>query len=296
MRMIAFLAACLIACWATLPALAASLAGRDYVVTDGRPDAAPAPLVIVLHGAGGNGRLQQRLTGFDRWAAAYGAVVVYPSAPRRLWNDGRFEAVGNDRIARRDDIAWFRALVAELAASGVADPARVYVIGHSNGGGMAMALACRAPDLVQGIAVVATKVLKDAPCPAAATPVPAVFFYGTADTLAPHAGRPTGTEGALPWNAGRTFSAGQSIAIWARRNGCTMGRPVRIDPAPDGVSVSRFDGTGCRAPLRYFEIAGAGHGWPGAGVSAVRPARRKTEPVVRDIDAGREAMRFWFGR
>jgi polyhydroxybutyrate depolymerase len=281
---------------ACLPALAnaATFQGRDYILTDARRDARPAPLVLVLHGFGGTGAIQQAHTGFDRLARRAGVVAVYPSAPRRQWNDGRFGATGGRRIGARDDAAWFRTLVADLAARGIVDPGQVHVIGHSNGGGMAMRLACEAEPLVRAIAVVATKELPDMPC-AARHPVPAVFFHGTRDPVSPHGGDLTGEAGALPFNTGASLSSAETLARWAERNGCAGSRTARIDPADDGVSVVRRDFTGCTAALRYFEIEGGGHGWPGARRGAIRPRAADREPAVRDIDAGAEALRFWFG-
>ncbi len=270
----------------------------DYVVYDGTGGhPAGAPIIMVLHGAGGSGPQVRRSSGFDTWAKAAGVVAVYPSGVGRLWNDGRF--AGNPRqreLAARDDVGRLIALAQALDAEGMGDADKLYVIGHSNGGGMALRLACDRPDAIRGVAIVATKVLKGVPCPQGEAALSAVFFYGTADELNPHAGRSDATsrrDRAL----GYSYSAAESLEIWARRNGCAGPGPVRvIDRANDGVSVRTRDWTGCRAPLRYFETEGGGHAWPG-GTKRVTVLRRETpEAVVRDIDAGQEAVRFFFGR
>jgi poly(3-hydroxybutyrate) depolymerase len=112
--------------------------------------------------------------------------------------------------------------------------------------------------------------------------------------LNPHAGRPGGSrrDRAL----GISYSASESLAIWARRNRCGGESPAQmIDPADDGVRVRKNDWQGCAAPLRYFETVGGGHAWPG-GTKRVTVLRRDVpEPAVRDIDAGQEAVRFFFG-
>lgn len=259
--------------------------------TGGQP--AGAPIVMVLHGAGGSGAQVRRASGFDAWAARAGVVAVYPSGEGRLWNDGRFAGNARQRdLAARDDVGRLIALARALSASGMGDSDRLFVIGHSNGGGMALRLACDRPDAVRGIAVVATKVLKDVGCPRANRPVPAVFFYGTADELNPHAGR-SGTS-RRDRNLGYSYSAAESLSIWAGRNGCGAAGPaVLIDPAPDGVSVTRRDWTGCAAPLRYFETEGGGHAWPGAIPRRSVLRRTIPEAAVRDINAGEEALRFF---
>ncbi|WP_298862745.1 hypothetical protein [uncultured Sulfitobacter sp.] len=51
----------------TLPANA----GAALILTDGRGDVAPAPLIVVLHGFTGSGPAMQRKTGFDALARAH---------------------------------------------------------------------------------------------------------------------------------------------------------------------------------------------------------------------------------
>ena len=50
--------------------------GRSSSITDGRTDTdAAAPLVVVLHGLTGSGRIMQRKTGFDALARTHRFVV-----------------------------------------------------------------------------------------------------------------------------------------------------------------------------------------------------------------------------
>ena len=50
---------------------------------------APAPLVLVFHGGGGNSAQMERYTRFDEPAEKEGFVVVYPESIGGNWNDGR---------------------------------------------------------------------------------------------------------------------------------------------------------------------------------------------------------------
>lgn len=270
-----------------------SAAALDYELYDGRTDDSPAPLVILMHGAGGNGAIMRRMTGFNRHAQAAGVVAVYASAPNRVWNDGRLTGLPHKaKHTNHDDVAGLMEIIAELSEQGIADPSRVYLIGHSSGGGMALQMACSRPDALAGIAVVATKVLLNAPCADKATPVPAVFFYGTADELNPHAGR---SDPSNPRDArlGLSYSAAESLAIWQRRNGCGTAVKSRINPADDGVTVTRYDYSGCAAPLRYFEVTGGGHAIPGTKLRRSLIPRDVPEVAVKDIDAMAEALHFF---
>lgn len=254
-------------------------------------DASRAPIVLVLHGGGGTGADLRRRSGFDALAAAAGVVALYPDAPGRVWNDGR------NPLNTRDDVARLLALVDDLSARGIGDARRLYVIGHSNGGGMAMRLACEAPERLSGIAVIATKTLVAAPCPQADAPVPALFLHGSEDSIAPQDGRrvtsPDARIARLARRIGEAFSAPETLALWSRRNRCGGERVTEADPDPtDSVTLRQHDFTGCAAPLRWIEMLGAGHGWPGA---ARRPLLLRAEPEVRDVNAGAAALAFWFG-
>ena len=50
---------------------------------------APAPTVIVLHGATISADLTARWSGFAEAAAAHGFAAVFPEGIYRLWNDAR---------------------------------------------------------------------------------------------------------------------------------------------------------------------------------------------------------------
>lgn len=276
-------------------AVAETFQGRDYQLFDGRRDASPAPLVLNLHGAGGNGPRQRRYSGFDGIAARYDVVVAYPSAPGKRWNDGRWGVLGQADLAARDDVGWLSGLVATLVAQGVADPDRVYAIGHSNGGAMVRRLTCDAPDLLAGAAIVSTTLLADFDC-FGARAAPTAYFMGTADRIAPFLGRETGEESIIPWNTGRALSAPASASMLAAQNGCQGATQTQMNEDPeDGVIVIRHDHQLCRAPFVFYEMRGGGHAWPGAPEVRRGPARNALGGAILDIDAGGEAMRLWLG-
>lgn len=262
------------------PALADTFMGRTIQVTDGRQDLQkPAPLVLALHGFLGTGRNLRRKSRFDAVARSEGFIVVYPNGRARRWNDGR--SPGN----RVDDVAFLSSLIAALVARDQVDPARVFVTGHSNGGGMAMRMACDRPDLVRGISVVATKSALNYQC-RGGPPVAALFVHGTADPISPHQGR--GADSRL----GGALSSRDTLSLWQGRNRCN-GRPQMrvVDRVDDGTVAEVLHYSGCAAPLQAVVIKGHGHGWPG-------PAARKTlleGPATREVDATRMTWSFFSG-
>ncbi|MEM7525756.1 MAG: PHB depolymerase family esterase, partial [Pseudomonadota bacterium] len=232
-----------------------------------------------LHGFLGTGTSIRKKTSFDALARAQGFVAAYPDGERRRWNDGRARNRGVD------DVAFIAALIARLTRDGRADPERVFLAGRSNGGGMALRIACDRPDLVRGIAVIATNTLSDFRC-AQNGPTPAIFFHGAEDPIAPPEGRPPGHR----FEA--TLSADATLALWASRNGCgAVARSQRIDRLEDDASAEILDYGGCEAPLRYVVISGHGHGWPGARARF----RRVMGPSTLEIDAAAESWRFFAG-
>jgi len=284
----------LAACAPRADGSAETFQGRAYTVHVGAGAARPAPMVLMLHGGRSNGETLRRFTGFDRIADRYGVVAVYPTAPGGAWNDGRGVALADE--AGRDDAGYFVRLAEHLAAQGLVDSNRVYAAGISNGGGMAMRLGCQRPGAVSGIAVIATKRAPALDC-SAYRPVPTLFFHGTEDRIAPHDGRPTGTEGLGRRNTGRALSADATVAGWARMNRCGRANETRRDQvAGDGTSliIRRFGG--CAAPLVGYEIVGGGHTWPG-GAEINRPIlRRLVGRTSREVNAGVAALRLWLGR
>jgi polyhydroxybutyrate depolymerase len=251
--------------------------GRTVQVVDGRSNnTSSAPLVVVMHGFRGTSQNMRKKTQFDALANSNDFLVAYPEGMRRRWNDGRNP---NNQV---DDVAYLSALISSLVSDGRADPRRIFVAGHSNGGGMAMRMACDRPSLIAGIAVVMSKSPTSYLCPHG-RPIPAIFFHGTLDPIAPPEGRPDGHP------FGGTLSDEAALAMWSARNGCGAKKAVEVvDDRDDGTSAQIIEYSDCSAALVDVSIAGHGHGWPGAGPR--RPLL--LGPATQEIDAAE--LSWWF--
>ena len=274
----AVLAGVLALCLTLAPAQAERFQGRSYLITDGRKDQGQAaPLIIAMHGFLGTPRNMRKKTQFDTLARQHGFVVVYPKGKGRRWNDGRRAR------AQTDDAGYLRDFARALVAQGLAKPSRIYWAGHSNGGGMAMRMACAHPELVAGIAVVATKVPTEYPC-TDGRPLPAIFFHGTADPIAPHDGRSADSR------LGHTLSAEGSLGVWQKRNRCRPPDKAKtLDREDDGTSAKTYRYRRCAAPLMYVRIDGHGHDWPMPG----RRATRLQGPASQEVNASTLIWRFF---
>jgi polyhydroxybutyrate depolymerase len=201
---------------------------------------APAALVLDLHGLTGTPAGQDLLSGMQAKAEAEGFVVAQPAGVAGAW----------DALADRDqDLAFLRAVVADVADRVTIDPARIFATGMSNGGGMAHRLACDAADVFAAVAPVAGAYLLDVDC-APSRPVPVLAFHGTEDRVVPF----TGLGTALP-------DVGEWAAAWAERNGCSL-RPTSTTVAGDVRSL-RWDGCLEGGDVELLVVEGGGHGWPG---------------------------------
>jgi polyhydroxybutyrate depolymerase len=118
-----------------------------------------------------------------------------------------------------DDVAFAKALVAQVQTTACIDPKRVYAVGVSMGGGMAYYLACRAADVFAAVAPAAFDLLQEelADCnpPRAIT---VISFRGTADKVVPYAGGSSSTVPGMPV----TFLGAQgTFKKWADIDQCT---------------------------------------------------------------------------
>lgn len=87
----------------------------------------PAPLVIAFHGMLINSKdFMPRYTKLNETAEKHRFLIAYPNAVGRSWG------LAPDKV--KSDLAFFDALREELASQYQIDPARIYVVGMSNGG------------------------------------------------------------------------------------------------------------------------------------------------------------------
>jgi polyhydroxybutyrate depolymerase len=266
-------------------------------VPKGYDPAAPPPLVVGLHGAGGNGEQFMRGGGWaemsDRAGFVFAAPDGLPARPRapadfltnpRLWNSGQLRA-GSPRT-EINDVAFVAALLDDLKTRAPYDVKRVFVTGHSNGGGMTFRLAGKLADRIAAIGTVAGLVADESPRPA--WPVPTLYILGTQDPLVPL----NGGESRLPWGARTTKPVAEYLATWAKAIGCAPA-PVVLSEA-EGVKTAEYRPAGDGPRLRVLYLEGHGHAWPGGKDSAL--GRRLLGPDTARIDATETIWNFFASR
>lgn len=262
---------------------------RTYRIYDPGGDA-PAPVVIVLHGGGGNAANAERMTGFTRIARREGAMAVYPDGtagrPRgRLltWNAGHCCAAAMDN--RVDDVGFISALIDTLVASGRADATRIYVTGMSNGGMMAHRLGRELSTKIAAIAPVVGAVFGDEAPPRA--PVPAFIVVGATDAVVPPDGGPLQLRGLLGGRSAADRNVAPAMAqgtYWATHNGCAAPAKTTTPAAETTTWSSCTSG----APVVFHSVSGNGHAWPGG-----QAGRQGAAEPTTAFDASAEMWAFF---
>lgn len=218
------------------PATSPLIEARPYQVE--LPDSAqrPAPLVVVLHGFSANGITQDAYFGFSNFARAQGVITAFPdgnknSQGQRFWN-ATDDCCDRERTGV-DDVAYLTAVIDDAIARYGADPKRVYLLGHSNGGFMSYRMACDRADRVAAIASLAGSNWRETSRCKPAAEVAVLQMHGTKDDAVPY--QPLARD---------------SAAFFAQVNGCgaapEAGAARDLDGRLDGAETQVLRWPSCR--------------------------------------------------
>jgi polyhydroxybutyrate depolymerase len=258
---------------------------RSYLLHVPDSSATARPLVMVLHGGGGNARNAERMSGMSDIADRENFVVVYPNGSGRLrralltWNAGNCCGMALDEQV--DDVGFLNAVLDDVARRTPIDSRRLYVTGMSNGGMMTYRLGCESAARFAAIAPVAGAMNVDCR-PAAALSV--IAFHGTADQHVLYDG---GTPSkSIDRHPRVDTPVRQTITFWQQFDGC---QAYATDTAAE---VTTDDWGKCKAgtEVELNTLEGFGHAWPGGQ----KGSPRGDDPTA-SIDAS-EAMWQFFSR
>ncbi len=255
----------------------------------GHSTAKSVPLVIALHGNGGTAAQLNRATryGLTRQADAHGWVLVIPQGISKSWNDHR--PFKERALGGVDDVGFLTQLIDYAQASYGIDPERVFILGASNGGAMALTLAVERSERVRAVAAVVMSLPEIHEHAAPKRAVSVLMVNGTKDPIVPYVG------GQILGARGRVLSTPASLDWWARQNGCATVVPPRqlpdADPS-DGTRVWYESREGCAGGTiaALYRVEGGGHTWPGGRPYA---PERLVGRVSGDIDASRVVFDFF---
>lgn len=249
-----------------------------------------SPLLMVLHGCTHNAEDMADISGMNEVAEVNQFLVVYPEQSRlanllKCWN--WFDPKHQSRGAGEPSI--LAAIVVQVCSRYNVDPGRIFLVGVSAGGAMAVILGATYPELFSGIAVAAGGEFKAATSVSGGLAVmkhggpdpvhqgqaafeamksgvasklkrcmPVIVFHGTADTRV------------------NPVNAEQIIVQWSKTNAClaaehgetgfALSEEIIAGAVPEGYPYRKHvyrDQTG-RLLMEKWMVQGLGHAWSGS--------------------------------
>ncbi len=214
------------------------------------------PLVVLLHGYGASGAIQDLVFGLRERVDELGFVLVVPEGTKDTDGNAFWNATpeccdfGNTGV---DDVAYLTALIDEAEARYPVSTVRL--VGHSNGGYMSYRMACEVPERLDRIAVLAGAVYADESDCHGTEPVSVLHIHGTLDDSVAY----DSTEG----HAG----AEESVGRWVEKAGCGA-TPAVLESRDyldqvDGSETSASQWSGCAGgrDLQLWTATGGDHLW-----------------------------------
>jgi polyhydroxybutyrate depolymerase len=189
----------------------------------------PTPLVVMLHGYGVDGAVEELYLDLTGVALARGYLYAIPNGTidtqgNYFWN--ATDACCDYDGSTVDDSAYLSSVITQIEAAWNVDPKRVFFIGHSNGGFMGYRMICDHSDQIAALVSLAGAMWEDVAMCKPAGPVNLLEVHGDADTevfFDGGAATPGPGNGAYP-------SAQTSVTDWATFDGCALTANTSLPP------------------------------------------------------------------
>lgn len=236
--------------------------------------AVPAPLLIALHGGGGNMDYQADDAHYGLVAKSEreGFVVVFPNGFSRFrngkfatWNAGT--CCGNARDEDVDDVGFIRQVVANVTRQMNIDRQRIYATGMSNGGLMSYRLACEMSDVFKAIAPVAGTDNTHSCKPS--HPVSVLHIHAKNDSHVLFTGG-AGPDSRRKSVVTEFTSVTDTVAKWLQLNGCAAAPRRVLQKA--GAYCDLYAPCQGNTQVQLCVTEAGGHSWPGAEKTRGEPA------------------------
>jgi polyhydroxybutyrate depolymerase len=211
------------------------------------------PLVLMLHGRGGNGKgAAGAYYGWKPLADKEKFIVAFPSA---LGSPTSWKGAWMGKPTA--DSKFLAELIDKLIKELRVDSKRVFMTGHSSGGFMSYSFASTHSEKIAAIGPVAGQLInRKKP----KVPVSVISFHGMADHVVPYgkAGVRSGMGSAV-----------DSADFFAKRNKCQ--KPKRQDINKGNIHIDTWAKGLKKTEVQLYSIVDGDHGWPqkkGASIAA----------------------------
>ncbi|MFQ5741427.1 MAG: alpha/beta hydrolase family esterase [Acidobacteriota bacterium] len=221
------------------------------------------PLLVLLHGYGATGDVQELYMRFTPLADEFGFLYAHPDGSKdplglQFWNatDACCDFFGSGI----DDSGYLLDLIEAIKGLANVDRDRVYLVGHSNGGYMSYRMACDHADTIAAIASLAGATWLDPASCSPSGPVHILEIHGTEDRLVRFMGGCTFPSTCYP-------GAIETVRQWAAFDRCdpfvdTSPAPINLDfrVPGDETRIARVD-QGClpSGSAELWVMQGVGH-------------------------------------
>jgi polyhydroxybutyrate depolymerase len=218
---------------ATTTAAAAPDPTRPYTVhvPPGYAASKPAALLVMLHGYGATGAIEDKYLNLNAATDAHGMLYVYldgkvDSTGKQYWN--ATDACCDLDHTNVDDSAYVDAVIHSTEQQYAVDKHQIFVVGHSNGGFMSYRMACDHADEIAGIVSLEAATFADVTRCKPSEPVSVLEVHGTGDQTIRYDGAAI---------AGNKYpSAPETVTAWARYDRCG---PKPVDPPTAPVDIEQ---------------------------------------------------------
>ena len=220
----------------------------------------PTPLVLMLHGYNSNAAAHEAYFQLIPASDAHGFLYAYPDGlpdilGKQGWNAS--DACCIFQPQKPDDLSYLTAVLDDMASKYNVDPKRIFIVGHSNGGFMAQAVACALSTRIAAVVSQAGAVFADATQCKATSPVAFRQIHASNDdTISYDGGKVFFLAAAYP-------SAHQTVATWAAKSGCaaTLLTNVGTQDVTTAVAgaetvVDRYDGCSGGSTVELWTMNG----------------------------------------
>ena len=219
---------------------------RSYYVSYPDNSDESIPLIINMHGYGGNASQQQYYAEMDEYAHNQNMAVVYPQGLNNSWNVFTYWDSNS-----YDDVGFINLMIDEISNNFNLDLDRVYACGMSNGGYMAYRLACDLSDKIAAFGSVTGNFMLDNQfndCLDQEREIPIIHFHGTADPVVNY--YPPSFDGSL--------TASESINFWSDYNNLST---ETVESINSNVQIYNYSKDSSSVKFIHYKVNGGGHVW-----------------------------------
>lgn len=220
----------------------------------------PQALLLALHPAFHDVKALEELSGIVHPVADQPILALYPEGTEKQWNDGRHADKSKAFTSKADDVGYLSLIVSDTQRRYGFSAKQTTVAGMSNGGMMALRMACETNIAEKTVSVVANLPVSVAEgCQLHSKRM--VMVFGTEDDVVSYRGGAL-SDVATDW--GSVISAKETETLFASLLECRHGfSAYKLDAKDDDTIVHKRDFACAKGAMETYHIEGMGHTWPG---------------------------------